>query len=666
MIGWVAAGAGVLPAGSQDRPQAALHHNVSVTLKLIQIYVVDKEGKPVTDLAKSDFELWDDGKLKPLTEFEIHTLSLGTAPKAVPPEGLALPAPTLNRKIFFFFDFAFNTTAGIKESRKAALHFVDTQVLPDDEIGIISYHARNGLAINAYLTTDHKKIRDAIETVKPSARMGRAADVGDDSLQELAATLTSVGADAGAATLLAAEERLQEQHTTAFILRMTDLAKAIRYIPGVKSIVLYSAGIANFILYGSERSENDESSFSSRTGNPRIRAAFQNMCETLAASNSSIYPINVKGLGRNYRKSTERDLLGDSSLHALANESGGKYFDNVLNYQEIGAEIQSLTGAYYVLGYYIGEKWDGEYHKIKVRVRRKDCEVHGQGGYFNPKPFTEYSESEKTLHLIDLALSEKPHLQEAVDFPVRAQACGVGDKNNVAVLADIPVRWLAEVLGNKFEFIAIAFDDKNNIAAIRRKELSVEQPPSGSAFAKSILSLPPGEFECRVVLRNMITGKGARGSSRIMIPDRSEINPLSFLQPLLLAPLKDQICLEEENPRKELRLWEIYPFDPNAYAPLMNASLQPAFGIKAIIPCLAPPSDLDAVSFSASAVSLSSGERTEIPISMVKWTGKGMRCIVSLNLDTATLKSGEYALYITADVPNAGRRMISAGPIKAY
>ena len=71
----------------------------------------------------------------------------------------------------------------------------------------------------------------------------------------------------------------------------------------------------------------------------------------------------------------------------LSGESGvdlGKYFGNIKNYENIMQEIHNTTGSYYVLGYYIDEKWDGRYHKIKVKVKRKGCEVRAQGGFFNP------------------------------------------------------------------------------------------------------------------------------------------------------------------------------------------------------------------------------------------------------------------------------------------
>ncbi len=52
--------------------QEELKHEVVVVLKLVQVYVSDKKGSPVTDLEKSDFTLYDSGKLQTVTDFERH------------------------------------------------------------------------------------------------------------------------------------------------------------------------------------------------------------------------------------------------------------------------------------------------------------------------------------------------------------------------------------------------------------------------------------------------------------------------------------------------------------------------------------------------------------------------------------------------------------------
>lgn len=54
------------------KSQEDLKHEVTVTLKLIQVYVMDMEGNPIIDLNKSDFILYDNGKPMEITEFEGH------------------------------------------------------------------------------------------------------------------------------------------------------------------------------------------------------------------------------------------------------------------------------------------------------------------------------------------------------------------------------------------------------------------------------------------------------------------------------------------------------------------------------------------------------------------------------------------------------------------
>jgi hypothetical protein len=60
----------------ETKAQVSEEHDVTVTLKLIQVYVTDKKGNPVMDLEKDDFELYDKSKLKTITDFEKHVLTV--------------------------------------------------------------------------------------------------------------------------------------------------------------------------------------------------------------------------------------------------------------------------------------------------------------------------------------------------------------------------------------------------------------------------------------------------------------------------------------------------------------------------------------------------------------------------------------------------------------
>ena len=122
---------GALPAQSTAPLQKPLQHEVAVTVKLIQVYVTDKAGKPAMDLGPSDFRVFDNGQAVEITEFE-SPCGGGSAhgsPPRPPRRRNRLPLrrdSQMGRKFFFFFDHESNDLEGIAKARNAALHFLDT------------------------------------------------------------------------------------------------------------------------------------------------------------------------------------------------------------------------------------------------------------------------------------------------------------------------------------------------------------------------------------------------------------------------------------------------------------------------------------------------------------------------------------------------------------
>ena len=90
-------GAGRPPSSAQVKakaPGAPLQHEVTVTLKLIQVFVTDANGKPALDLERSDFVITDNGKPQTITDFEKHVLAL-PAPGPQPRQRQSPPRPRL-------------------------------------------------------------------------------------------------------------------------------------------------------------------------------------------------------------------------------------------------------------------------------------------------------------------------------------------------------------------------------------------------------------------------------------------------------------------------------------------------------------------------------------------------------------------------------------------
>jgi len=512
----------------QEQPQ--LRHEVKVTLKLIQVYITDKKGNPVLDLTKDDFLVFDKGQKQTLTEFERHVISLPSPKEVVQPEIISTPAPPardlLPRKFILLFDFAFNNGIGLEKARKAALHFIDTQLQPQDEICLLSYSAIKSLTLHENLTADHKAVCQAVKRIGIERIAGRAETFEEEYWQAVAGVNPVDASKSGSVfggrevfgdsnasnwALYRQESTLQAQN---FAKIMVDLAKALRYIPDNKYILLLSSGVPYSLVYGihSPYGKIEVGSF----GESRLQQRFEDMLKELSVANCPIYALDTQELASTI--GSDMRMQGAFTLQKMTGATGGKYFGNINNYEQHIEKIQDLTGCYYVLGYYIDDKWDGKYHKIKVQVNRPSCKVHAQKGYFNPKPFSEYSELEKMLHLVDLALSEKPLFQMPIRFPLEVVPCGFGDKGNLYLAAEIPLEEIRDVLSEKSEFVAVIFDEKGNIVAFKRKERE-GSILTGRAFSFSAaFSLPSGTYKCRLVIRNLKTGRAAVASTDAVVP----------------------------------------------------------------------------------------------------------------------------------------------------
>ena len=510
-----------LGEGFQERNKSTgdLQHEVTVTLKLIQVYVMDKDGNSAMDLAKENFEIYDNNKRMELTEFEKYTLELPAVEKKVSeeiiepePEEKIQPLEKMARKFFLFFDFAYNNATGFEKSKKAALHFIDTQLQPTDEVGILSYSSMKSLVLHEYLTTDHQKVREVVDGFGVREVLGRAYNVEAKYWSQGASPYAEDGAGFDISTI-GLDRRASKNQAINYSLITRELGKALRYIPGNKHIILFSSGIASSLIYG--HSPKIGTFRKGSFGDAAIRNRYESMMKELAASNSHVFALDTEELGSTVMRDDE--ATGRRSLKKLAKVTGGKYYDNLHEHENIMDDIQTLTGSYYVLGYYINEKWDGKYHKIKVKVKKKGYEVHAQGGYYNPKPFTEYSKLEKQLHLVDLALTERPLFQDPIRFPLDAVFKPGEKKTNLQLVFEIPAAKLEEISGQKVEIVSLVFNERDDIVAFDRVEKDFSEIQGDELRHTAQLEIPPGKYKCRVVIRNLETGKGAVGSISVKI-----------------------------------------------------------------------------------------------------------------------------------------------------
>jgi VWFA-related protein len=306
--------------------QKPLQHEVAVTLKLVQVYVIDKSGKPVTDLEKSDFILYDNGVLQEVTDLEKYLIPEQAIRTIAPPVETVVPTPLpeaeqMSRKFFLVFDFAYNSFIGVLKAKKASLHFIDTQLLPTDEVGILSYSTLKRLTLHEYLTTDHKKVRETVDAVDKGKIGGRALDIeeqywknrdteyqkgrveGDEMFQ------TSEADHWKLRSVQERERMASKNQALNFLTRMTELAKAMRYIPGQKNVILFSSGVPASLLQGTGQPVGT-AKFD--FGDYRLRTKSEELLKEFSSSNCVIFSFDTREKDVDlFRDDNETFVTGD-------------------------------------------------------------------------------------------------------------------------------------------------------------------------------------------------------------------------------------------------------------------------------------------------------------------------------------------------------------------
>ena len=655
-------------ADQSDRPlkldvQESLQHEVSVTVKLVQVYVTDKKGSPIRDLAASDFELLDNNEPQPITHFETH-FGPADLPKAEATSPLSPQPPpsSMNRKFFLLFDFAFNDLPGIKKARKAALELLETMLGPGDEIGLLSFSMNRGLVLHEYLTTDHQKVRQVIEGFGSAKALGRAEDVEGrywEEMKGLGEALGSTSRQGGGESLAEiAQHAIENDRATYkaqvvnFTSEVTALAKALRYVQGNKQVILFSKGVAGFMLYGltptnvRDFGEPDRpptlSPTDSEYGDSQLRGQHENMSRELASANVTVYAINTSGKGATHFRN--RDFSGENSLKEIARQSGGVYFDNLTISEPILEKIQQKTSHYYVLGYSIDDRWDGRYHSIKVRVKRPGCRVEAQGGYSNPRPYMEWTETEKMLQLLDLALGEIPHFEIPLRFPLEALSYVSKGRSRLALIARLSKDELRGIVGPRTEVVFLVFNAENDLVEFKRKEIDTSALLQRSVFYSDVLTLLPGEYHCRVVLRNRDTGRGAVASSEALVRD-PQMPGRPVVTPLLLKP---DAAASYVDHGKQGALFSAFPFDRERYSPVLGPLSRGSSPLLAVVRCETSAAPGGTIQTSAYLTNLDSGEKVSILTTLLSRSQDPEECFFLQEYQLGDIPPGRYELVLDA------------------
>jgi Ca-activated chloride channel family protein len=320
IFSWAAStrASGAQPSAGQDQNPSAFR----ATTDLVSIYVTatDKSGRLVTDLARDDFEVRDNGKVQPLAMFSNDVQPFAAV---------------------VMLDCSGSMADEIDTVRQGASAFV-SKLLPKDRARIGSFSREVRIAPEAF-TSDH----DALNRVLAS------------DLQGLGPSPVWTAVDRSITALLPLTGRrvvllFSDGHDDPARGQIKTDVKDVMWRSQVDGIMVYAIG---FATEGSWPSSSGRSIFQPGAGPFRGHAG-----PTSNASSKTEPP--------------------DRSLRKLAEESGGGYFemDETHDLSATFSQVAEELHRQYWLGF-APRALDGKVHSIEIRVKRSDVTVRARKSY---------------------------------------------------------------------------------------------------------------------------------------------------------------------------------------------------------------------------------------------------------------------------------------------
>jgi VWFA-related protein len=328
----------------------------------VPIVVTDKSGKPILNLDKNNFVIYEDGKKQEVTDF------------------LTTAAPF---EVALLLDTSGSTRSDLALIQRAADNFI-ASLRPGDRVAIISFNTvvedNRAFAepeILSDLTDDRTKLKDALSKVR-----------------------TSNGTPYYDALLQISEKVFKDKPKNEFqgrraLVALTDGVDSVSSSDFSEAGEMFSEkGIVSYFIQVNTRDFFEENllgdcQIAMKLSGAQIRRYYKIV---YGGRSGGERVSNFCQLGDFERLDISKQLYGlaDAEMNSMSKNSGGKVFpvgelsEARIAFKKVAGEI----GTKYSVGYYpSNEKRDGTYRKIKVELKGvpTGVTIQSRDGYTAPK-----------------------------------------------------------------------------------------------------------------------------------------------------------------------------------------------------------------------------------------------------------------------------------------
>jgi Ca-activated chloride channel family protein len=347
---------------AQDKDTSKEDEVLRIETQLVDvpIIVTDKSGKPLLNLKKNNFVVYEDGKKQELSDFA------------------ATSAPF---EVALLLDTSGSTRSDLALIQRAAESFINS-LRPGDRVSIVAFKSyREGnksIAVSevlTLLTDDRNKLKNALANVKTS----NGTPYYDGLLQVVEKVFREIPKDEfrGRRALVALTDGVDSTSVAGFDEVSEEFGQA---------------GIVSYFIQVDTREFFEENLLGDCDGAMRFsQAQIRRYYRTFYPKSKIEKVFNFCNLGDFERLDISKRLYGlaDAEMQSLAKMSGGKVFLAADLSEARGAftKVAQEIGTKYSLGYYsTNEKRDGSYRKIKIELKGipAGAQIRAREGYTAP------------------------------------------------------------------------------------------------------------------------------------------------------------------------------------------------------------------------------------------------------------------------------------------
>jgi VWFA-related protein len=555
------------PSAQSDQPpkpntEVSMHDTAptfKIRVNLVQVHVVirDSHDKPVENLKKEDFQLFDQGKSQVITNFSVETAvsrrerALAAAKTQSTSDEVDTKSATLpERYIALYFDDIHIEMKDVLSIKQAANKFL-ASLSPSDRVAITS---SSGRVIQEF-TADRDAIKNTLEQLRPQPLSAKQFQSCPDMTDYLADDIANKNDDQAllvvaqqlvhcqfadnqnslpqalniARSAAMSELSIQDAENESVYRTLRQTLGVLASKPGDRVLVLVSPGFLLTTLYNDESDVIDRANRANIVINtidarglyvPDVLGDIANPSiadSTLTAGPMASYRITAQF--------AQRGVLQD-----FAASTGGTYFHD-RNDLDLGLKLAaSAPEVSYVLGFSPqNQKMDGRYHELKVKlVEKNKYTILARKGYFAPKKIENPQEQAKQ------EIQEAVFSQEEIhDLPLDLQTQYFKTGNEAArlsVVSHVEVKDMhfRKAEGRNLDNITVAtaiFDENGNFVTggektmeMRLLDATYERLIRSGLTVKSSFDIKPGKYMVRQVVRDSEGAQMAARNGIVAIP----------------------------------------------------------------------------------------------------------------------------------------------------